>query len=218
MTMLKPEGGSPISSRMDGVELITPITGQPMSLSCGDAPEVVLVLGVEDDTLVLADGPGDGPARVVFSTPRGVVELVGTLDADGGSSRRLTIVETRRLQQRRALFRLAVACPVRVVRSDADSFVVSTVDLSLGGMLVANAPALRLDEPVQVTVELGEHGDLAAQARVVRAEGEHRALRFEGLSERGEDRLAQFLAADQRRRRLGTPGGSRARSAPRRSR
>ncbi len=39
--------------------------------------KLVTVLVVEEDSLLLEDGPSVGEAHVVFSTPRGVVELVG---------------------------------------------------------------------------------------------------------------------------------------------
>jgi len=100
--------------------------------------------------------------------------------------------------QRRRFVRVAAAVPTALVAEDRH-LVAKTVNLSLGGMLLADAPGLRVEDPLQFALDLGGE-TVAGTGTVVRgAPDGSRGVRFEPLEGRAERALARFVTERQRR-------------------
>jgi PilZ domain-containing protein len=187
---------------------VRPGLGQHVRLRAVDGlDEIVRVVGVDGLTIALGcETPTAAQGQIVFSHPRGVVCLAGTLRRADGDRLELTVTEQRRLEQRRSFFRQAVAQPVRIARPDGETLAARTVDISLGGVRVRDSRGLELDEQVVATIWLDEFGEIEATGRVVRRDPDHEghALAFDPLGRCNESRLSHFLADVQRRRLHGT--------------
>jgi hypothetical protein len=140
-----------------------------------------------------------GTGEIVFSHPRGVIALAGTLAArpDGAV---FTVTETKRLEQRRAAFRLAVACPVHVVRRTEQRLDYRTGDLSMTGVRILDADELVDDEHVVLEIELEDHGTVEVTGQVVRRDELSIGVRFCSVPAGIQDHIGRFIAAAQRRR------------------
>lgn len=105
--------------------------------------------------------------------------------------------------QRRRFVRVSAEVPAALVAVDpgqgAERRVVArTLNVSLGGMLLAGAPDLRVDEPLHFALELGGQ-TVAGTGRVVRgAPDGTRGVAFEGLHGRAERTLARYVTERQR--------------------
>lgn len=78
------------------------------------------------------------------------------------------VSETQRLEQRRGAFRLAVACPVHVVRAGGVRLDYRTADLWLTGARILDADELTTGEEIGLEIQLGEQGVVEVRGRVVR--------------------------------------------------
>lgn len=160
------------------------------------------VLDVDDSAirLELVDpGASEGTAEIVFSHAVGVISLTGTVDIIGDGAV-FTVAETRRLEQRRGAFRLAVACPTHVVRADGARLAYRTADLSLTGARLLDADELVQGEDVGLELELGEHGVAKVDARVVRRDELSVGVEFRDVQNATDKQLGTFITAAQRRR------------------
>jgi hypothetical protein len=148
--------------------------------------------------LELAD-PAAGAAEIVFSHPRGVISLTGTVAVHGDGAV-FTIAETKRLEQRRGAFRLAVACPVHVIRADGGRLEYRTADLSLTGVRILDASELDEDEELGLEIQLDEQGVVDVRGRVVRQDALSIGVAFFDVPSAADAALGAFISEAQRRR------------------
>jgi len=96
---------------------------------------------------------------------------------------------------RRTTPRVTVDVDVRLQRHVGGPVAGRTVDLGAGGMRIATARPLRLDEIVHFDLRLAPEHALAGDARVMRLHPRnHYALRFEHLTAEDTDALTRFVA------------------------
>jgi CheY-like chemotaxis protein len=95
--------------------------------------------------------------------------------------------------ERRRFRRVKVSCKVSVKSGDAQ-FTGSTLDLSIGGMLVRASAALPIGAPARVSIDLRSDPPFVAAARVLRiSDGDCMGMQFENLSVQQSKRLHDFL-------------------------
>ena len=160
------------------------------------------VLDVDDAAIrleLIEPGAPAGTAEIVFSHAVGVISLTGTVDIKGDGAV-FTVAETRRLEQRRGAFRLAVACPVHVFRADGARLAFRTADLSLTGARLLDADELVEGEDVGLELELGEFGAVKIDACVVRRDELSVGVEFRDVPNAIDKQLGTFITAAQRRR------------------
>jgi hypothetical protein len=173
-------------------------------LRVGEQDTLARVVAVEAGVVRLEGELGaTGDAEMVFSHPRGVIALAGGLAHGEGGELVFTVTEQRRLEQRRAAFRLAVAVPLVVTRMSGERLEARSGDVSISGVRILEAAELDLDEHVEVAMDLGELDTVALSGSVVRRDGDSRAVAFTAVPVWAEEQLARFLADEQRRRLLG---------------
>jgi hypothetical protein len=148
--------------------------------------------------LALAE-PTSGAGEIVFSHPRGVISLTGTVEP-GGDGAVFTVVETRKLEQRRGAFRLAVACPVHVVRAHDARLDYRTADLSLTGVRLLDAYELTDGEHIRLEIQLGDQGVVEVEGDIVRRDELSVGVAFTDISAATDLRIGAFISAAQRRR------------------
>lgn len=99
--------------------------------------------------------------------------------------------------QRRSAVRVAASLRAAVITGER-SVLTRTVNVSSGGMLVAPAETLAVEEAVRFALDLGGV-TLTGDGTVLRAAPDGaRAIRFEGLDARAVNALAAFVAHRQR--------------------
>jgi hypothetical protein len=177
-----------------------PTATDRVRLTVGDHQNLATVLEIED-TLIRLDAGKQlfGPATILFSHPRGVIELTGTLSTEGQHVV-FTVTAQRRLEQRRGAFRLAVSCTVHVIRNAGERLEYRTGDLSVTGMRVMNASELRDDEMVELEIVL-ENGDkVPLTGQVVRRDHNSVGVTFRNVTNAVELQLSRFITSAQRRR------------------
>lgn len=95
---------------------------------------------------------------------------------------------------RRASPRVAVELPVVMARHVGGPVRAQTVDLSTGGMQIATARPLRIDEVLDFNLALEPDRELGGRARVMRQHPRNRyALRFENLAQVDAEDIEAFL-------------------------
>jgi len=136
------------------------------------------------------------PAALEWRVGHRAARLEGMLTAhEAGFA--LTPIGEPHTMQRRRFVRVAAEVPAALVAEDR-RVVARTLNVSLGGMLLAGAPDLRVDESLQFALELGGQ-TVAGTGRVVRgAPDGSRGIMFEGLHGRAERTLARFVTERQR--------------------
>jgi c-di-GMP-binding flagellar brake protein YcgR len=127
-----------------------------------------------------------------------VISLSGSVAA-AGEGLIFTVDETKRLEQRRGAFRLAVACPVHVLRGKGERLDYRTGDLSLTGVRILDADELLDEELVGLEIELDER-TVELIGKVVRRDGLSIGVSFAGLPAAAEDEISKFIAEAQRLR------------------
>ena len=141
-----------------------------------------------------------GPAEIVFSHPRGVISLTGTIAAIGGDGATFEITETRKLEQRRGAFRLAVACPVHIIRGGGSRLDYRTADLSITGVRILDAYELLDGEPLGLEIQLETRGVVEVRGRVVRRDELSVGVAFTDVPFAAENALGAFINDAQRAR------------------
>ena len=168
--------------------------------------EVVLVVLVNMDD----EHPGDSveSARLEYTSRRGLIKLRGEAVFEDPSLVRFRPNGDAEVLQRRDFVRVHTPHPVTVESPDDGRRRVHTVDLSGGGMLLADDETLDVDQTIRfaisiVTTELPIEGI----ARVVRIrEDGKRALMFEQIDEHDRQRLIRFVFECMRTARARTRG------------
>jgi hypothetical protein len=124
----------------------------------------------------------------------------GVLTAAGSHLLRLTPSgEPLRLQRRRFV-RVPAELSAAVVSDSEHKMLARTLDVSVGGMLLSHAEALRVGDAVRFALDLGG-STVSGAGRVVRATPDgDRGIEFDGLQASGERVLGRFVAERQRQR------------------
>jgi hypothetical protein len=148
---------------------------------------------------VLPGGAERCRAALEWRSTRGLVRREGELSVRDGLLVLSGPAEAV-VMQRRDFARVRCAVRVAVLGPDAPAEIATrTVDLSAGGMLVEDATLLQLGDRVRWAIGIPADGELEGTGEVVRATPfGHRAVRFDGLSDRDDRRLASFVFAQER--------------------
>ncbi|WP_187369434.1 PilZ domain-containing protein [Baekduia soli] len=136
-------------------------------------------------------------ATVSWRTRIGVAHRHGVLVPRDDGRLRLTPVGDPLRVQRRRFVRVPADLSTAVIASDG-RVVTRTQDLSLGGMLLAPADTLALDERVRFALDLGAL-TISGDGLVVRGTTEGaRAVQFSDVQGRVERALSRYVARRQR--------------------
>jgi hypothetical protein len=168
--------------------------------------EVVLVVLVNIDDERGSDSVE--AAKLEYTSRRGLIKLRGEAVFEDQSLIRFHPDGDAEILQRRDFVRVHTPHPVTVESTEDGRRSVHTVDLSGGGMLLADDETLEVDQTIPfaisvVTTELPIEGI----ARVVRVrEDGKRALMFEQISEHDRQRLIRFVFECMRAARARTRG------------
>lgn len=147
-------------------------------------------------------------ADLEYSSIRGVVRLHGDALIEGPSLIRFEPEGTADVTQRRSFVRVRAPQGLCLALDHPDLDRVHTIDLSGGGILLADAEALQDGQSLRFTISLDD-GEPAVEGvgRVVRAGDDgRRALAFEQISETDRDRLIRYVFDCMRRARARTRG------------
>lgn len=189
-----------------GQGTLTTPAGEELPVRTFERPdEVVLVV------LVDIDGDREEPLDVAdlqYTSRRGLVKLHGEAVFEDRSLIRFRPHGDAEVVQRRDFVRVHAPHPVTLDSGDERAHQVHTVDLSGGGMLLADADTLAADQAVRFVVAVGaDREPVEGVARVVRiGEDGRRALMFEEISEHDRQRLIRFVFECMRNARARTRG------------
>jgi PilZ domain len=203
-TEITPDNVTPLPGSGQGT-LTTP-SGEELPVRTFErADEVVLVV------LVDIDGDHETPvdtANLEYTSRRGLVKLHGEAVFEDRSLVRFRPHGDAEVLQRRDFVRVHTPHPVTLDSGDEAAQRAHTVDLSGGGMLLADADTLAPDQTVRFIVSVGaDHEPIEGVARVVRIrEDGKRALIFERISEHDRQRLIRFVFECMRTARARTRG------------
>ncbi len=139
------------------------------------------------------------PARLEYTTPRGLMRLRGQALLQDSDLVRFDVVEAPDVLQRRDFVRVPVAQPVKVRLGESSEMLTAyALDISGGGMLLRAPPRLEIDDQIHFMVEIGaDEKPIEGSGRVVRApESDLRGVVFEQLADR--ERLIRFIFERQR--------------------
>lgn len=147
---------------------------------------------------------------ITWLTSRGTGEITANVVATERKPLPLWIVRANGepiLHQRRNFARLSVSLPVALTDAAGKTTVTTTEDISEGGMncLVPSDDSLLTGSPVEIELTIDDHA-LEANAIVVRTRVVSNmqadvSLRFEGIHQRDQDRIRQFIFTEQLRTR-----------------
>ncbi|MGH2856179.1 MAG: flagellar brake protein [Solirubrobacteraceae bacterium] len=165
--------------------------------------EVVLVVLVDVD-----EHPDAEQAQLEYTSVRGVVHLHGEAVFEDRSLVRFRVSGDPEVMQRRSFVRVHTPRAVTLDVGRGDQRSVHTVDLSGGGMLLADADTLQPDQSVRFVIALDPHEPpIEGSARVARIGGDDkRALVFERIDEHDRQRLIRFVFECMRTARAKTKG------------
>jgi hypothetical protein len=168
--------------------------------------EVVLVVLTE---IARPPAGGDSDATLEYTSVRGIIRLHGEAVFEDASLVRFRADGDPEVIQRRQFVRVHASReaiidspPLHAPRST------QTVDISGGGMLLAGASHLRIDDMVRFEIRFGD-GEESAEgvARVVRVDDNgRRGLRFEAINEDDRQRLIRYVFELMREARAKTRG------------
>lgn len=188
-----------------GQGILTTLEGERLPVRTFErGREVVLVV------LVDVEGAGPGCTRdadLEYTSVRGVVRLHGQALFEDRSLIRFNAVGDPEVTQRRSFVRVHTPEAVTLDCGEGAASCVYTVDLSGGGMLLAGAESLAVDQVVRFSVALGAEPPIEGAGRVVRiGADERRALVFEQIGEDDRERLIHYVFECMRRARAKTRG------------
>jgi hypothetical protein len=127
-----------------------------------------------------------------------------TLAVPNSEKLEFVVIDGIQLTERRAGARVALVTPVQAARVGADGIVTATVptvtaNLSIGGALLASRPGLGNGPRWQIELALpGDTRPVRCDALLVRQTRAHIGVKFAGLPEADQLRLAATLANRQR--------------------
>ena len=168
----------------------------------GEEVVLVVLVNLEDSPMAVES------AELEYTSRRGVIKLHGDAVFEDRSLIRFRPHGDAEVLQRRDFVRVHTPHPVTVDSGDDGRRSIHAVDLSGGGMLLAEDESLEVDQTIRfsittVTTELPIEG----VARVVRVrEDGKRALMFEQIEEHDRQRLIRFVFECMRTARARTRG------------
>lgn len=170
----------------------------------GEEVVLVVLVNIDDER----DSDSMESAKLEYTSRRGLVKLRGEAVFEDQSLVRFHPDGDAEVLQRRDFVRVDTPHPV-TVESDADAKRrVHTVDLSGGGMLLADDEDLDVDQTIRFTISIvTTELPIEGIARVVRIrEDGKRALMFEQIAEHDRQRLIRFVFECMRTARARTRG------------
>ena len=204
-TEIAPDNVTPFPGSGQGT-LTTPAGEEVPVRTFERGAEVVLVVLVNLDDERESDAVE--AARLEYTSRRGLVKLSGEAVFEDQSLIRFHPDGDAEVLQRRDFVRVLAPQPLTFISDEESRHRVHPVDLSGGGMLLADAEGLEVDQTIHfaisiVTTELPIEGI----ARVVRIrEDGKRALTFEQISDYDRQRLIRFVFECMRSARARTRG------------
>jgi hypothetical protein len=168
--------------------------------------EVVLVVLVNMDDE--HDSDAVESARLEYTSRRGLIKLRGEAVFEDQSLIRFRPHGDAEVLQRRDFVRVLTPHPVTVESEAEGKRRLHTVDLSGGGMLVADDETLAVDQTIRFAISVSTT-ELPVEgiARVVRVHDDgKRGLMFEQISEHDRQRLIRFVFECMRTARARTRG------------
>jgi hypothetical protein len=169
--------------------------------------------GAEVVLVVLVDIDGDhenepvDSANLEYTSRRGLIKLHGEAVFEDRSLIRFRPHGDAEILQRRDFVRVHTPHPVTLDSEEEGSYRAHMVDLSGGGMLLADAETLAVDQTIRFVISVGAEEPVEGVARVVRVgEDGKRALMFEQVSEHDRQRLIRFVFECMRTARARTRG------------
>ena len=179
--------------------LILPHVGLPVRVidGAGDPLADVVSALPEQIELALHAPAAGGTVELLYSTPRGVISLTGTLTA--GEPAVFAPDGQRRAEQRRCAYRVPVSVTGRL-RTAEGEHPVTILDLSAVGARLKDGPVVEHGD--QMTLRFAvPAGEIVAPATVVRVEHDDVfAVSFGELPRSADTALDHFLAVEQRKR------------------
>jgi hypothetical protein len=155
-------------------------------------------LGPVDEPLALPAQLRWCGATISWKTRIGAAHRRGVLVGGPQGTLRLHPIGDPMKVQRRQFVRVPAELSTAVIAPDK-RLTTRTLDVSVGGMLVAPADTLVLDDHVRFALDLGAI-TIAGDGRVVRGTSEGaRGILFEDLQGRAERQLSHYVAERQRR-------------------
>ena len=170
----------------------------------GEEVVLVVLVDVEDEQ----ENGAVESAELEYTSVRGLIKLHGEAVFEDRSLIRFHPHGKAEILQRRDFVRVHTPHPVTLESDDAGERRVHTVDLSGGGMLLADDDALAPDQTIGFTMAVGpDQPPIEGMARVVRIrEDGKRALMFEQIAEHDRQRLIRFVFDCMRTARARTRG------------
>lgn len=181
-----------------------PAVGQLARVRAGRLNIIAVVDGFDRGAVVLdvhgAPLPA-GSARLSFNSAFGGVLLAGQLHIGERGARFWPNADGARFEQRRETFRVAVTLPVVIERTDGTRFPCETLDLSIGGAMLAIERPFAPADQLRVTIDCNDRQAVSLAATVVRSErGARRlAVAFANVGGTDERKLTVLVTAAQRR-------------------
>ncbi|MGZ4192395.1 MAG: flagellar brake protein [Solirubrobacteraceae bacterium] len=170
----------------------------------GEEVALVVLIDLEDERATdLLEG-----AELEYTSRRGLIKLQGEAVFEDRSLVRFRPHGNAEVLQRRDFVRVHTPHPVMVDTGEEGEWRVHTVDLSGGGMLLADGDKLAADQTIRFVISVGA-GDAPVEgvARVVRVSDDgKRALMFEQIAEHDRQRLIRFVFDCMRAARARTRG------------
>jgi hypothetical protein len=201
-----PESGRPVADHPDVEVLLERDTPVDITLDGGwQITARVAAVGPDFVDLGPVDQPLQLPAQLrwcgatmAWKTRLGAAHRRGVLvhAPDAGILRMHPIGDPMKVQRRRFV-RVPAELSTAVIAPDK-RLTTRTLDVSVGGMLVAPAESLALDDTVRFALDLGAI-TIAGDGRVVRGTTDGaRGILFSDLQGRAERRLSHYVAQRQR--------------------
>lgn len=171
----------------------------------GEEVVLVVLVNIDDDE---RGSDSMESARLEYTSRRGLVKLRGEAVFEDQSLIRFHPDGDAEVLQRRDFVRVDTPHPVTVESDDDARRRVHTVDLSGGGMLLADDESLDVDQTIRFTISVvTTELPIEGIARVVRVrEDGKRALMFEQIAEHDRQRLIRFVFECMRTARARTRG------------
>ena len=170
----------------------------------GEEVVLVVLVNLEDER----ENDSVDAASLEYTSRRGLIKLRGEAVFEDPSLIRFHPDGDAEVLQRRDFVRVHTPHPVTVESETEGRWRVHTVDLSGGGMLLADDETLAVDQTIRFTISIvTTELPIEGIARVVRIrEDGKRALMFEQIAEHDRQRLIRFVFECMRTARARTRG------------
>lgn len=204
-TETAPDNVTPLPGSGQGI-LTTPAGEELPVRTFERGEEVVLVVLIDLDDE--RENESVQSAELEYTSRRGLVKLRGDAEFEDRRLIRFHPHGDAEVLQRRDFVRVHTPRPVSVQSDEEGKRYVHTVDLSGGGMLLADAETLGVDQTIRFAISVVT-GELPIEgvARVVRVREDGKpALVFDQIAEHDRQRLIRFVFECMRTGRARTRG------------